>query len=99
MISRIRMDAYGRSPADVADTLYPHADLIEEMLGVSVGRGEFVVERNLAEPDGVFAFKGRLILHPSLNFDDMVEPPAVTATTGLQGAGYPRRADSPLPVA
>lgn len=68
MISRIRLDAYGRTPGDVSETLYPHADYIEEMLGVGVSRGEFVVERNLEEPEeSVFAFKGRLILHPDIS--------------------------------
>lgn len=68
MISRIRMDAYGNSPGDVSNTLYPHADEIEKLLGVPVSRGEFVVERCLEEPDdSVFAFKGRLILHPDIS--------------------------------
>jgi hypothetical protein len=68
MISRIRIDAYGKTPNEVADTLYPHADEIEKVLGVGVSRGECVIEAQLAEPqDSDFAFKGRLNLHPVLN--------------------------------
>lgn len=70
MISRIRLDAYGKSPEDVANTLYPHADLIEgpAVLGVPVSRGECVIERQLGEPEGsAFAFRGRLVLHPDIS--------------------------------
>lgn len=67
MLTRIRLDAFGETPGAVTDTLYPHANLIEEMLGREISRGEFVVERCLPEPDdSEFAFKGRLVLHVPL---------------------------------
>jgi len=69
-LSRIRLDAFGLTPAAVTDTLYPHADLIQEMIGKEVSRGEFVVSRNLEEPiDSDLAFSGRLILHVPLDVD------------------------------
>jgi hypothetical protein len=68
MISRIRIEAFGTTPNEVADTLHPHADLIEQMLGISVGRGEEVIERDTNEPFGSrFAYKGRLNLHPDIS--------------------------------
>jgi hypothetical protein len=68
MISRIRLDAYGKSPGDVSDTLYPHADEIEKLIGREISRGEFVVSRNLKEPEGSFyAFEGRLVLHVDIS--------------------------------
>lgn len=70
MLSRIRLDAFGLTPAAVADTLYPHADLIQELLGKEISRGEFVVSRSLEEPeDSKFAFSGRLVLHVPLDVD------------------------------
>lgn len=80
MISRIRLDAYGTSPGDVSDTLYPHADEIEKLIGRDISRGEFVVERNLEEPeDSFYAFKGRLTLHvdiaPYIVGDPLGPPP------------------------
>lgn len=68
MLSRIRLDAFGLTPAAVTETLYPHADYIQELLGKEISRGEFVVSRNLAEPaDSDFAFSGRLVLHVPLD--------------------------------
>lgn len=65
MITRIRLDAVGLTPAAVTDTLYPHADLIQEMLGIPIKRDEFVVSRDLTVPaDSDAAFTGRLILYP-----------------------------------
>ncbi len=85
MISRIRLDAFGRTPDAVSETLYPHADLIEKMLGVDVCRGECVIERQLAEPEGsLFAFKGRLLLLPDISEAceaDYVEGTSATTTS------------------
>lgn len=67
MITRIRIEACGATIDDVTATLYPHADLIETLLGVHVSRGECVIERQLSEPEAsVFAYKGRLLLHPDI---------------------------------
>lgn len=55
------------TPDEVQRTLYPHADEFERVLGVGVSRGECVISRNLTYPeDSVFAFEGRLILHPDI---------------------------------
>lgn len=68
MISRIRMDAYGRAAEDVANVLENHAKLIEEMLGVSVCFGEQVIERQLDAPrDSALAWRGRMNLHPDIS--------------------------------
>jgi hypothetical protein len=68
MISRIRIEAFGQTAEAVERTLYPHADLIEEMLGISVARGECVLERSTEEPEGSrWAWKGRLQLHPDVS--------------------------------
>lgn len=68
MLSRIRLDAYGGSADEVERTLYPHAAEMERLLGVSVSRGECVIERQVDEPeDGPFAFRGRLLLHPDIS--------------------------------
>lgn len=65
MISRIRLDAYGKTADEVERTLYPHADEIERILNVFVSRGECVIERQMKEPDdSIYAFSGRLTLHP-----------------------------------
>lgn len=68
MISRIRIEAIGVTADEVERTLYPHADEIEKLLGVTVCRGECVIERDVAVPDGGFsAFTGRLLLYPDVS--------------------------------
>lgn len=89
MISRIRIEAYGHSADEVERTLYPHADLFEHVLGVSVNRGECVIERAQDYPDdSVFAFKGRLVLHPDIGEGaQMRPPPRVDATQVIRDEG------------
>lgn len=93
MISRIRLDAYGTTADEVERTLYPHADEIEKLLGVSVARGACVIERNLNEPEeSVFAFQGRLVLHPELGLVTEGLPdglPAEVATNAVGGLAGP----------
>lgn len=67
MISRVRLDGYGTSADYCSRVLNDHADLIEQMLGVSVSRGEEVIEKQLTEPvNSDFSYKGRLILYPDI---------------------------------
>ena len=81
MISRIRLDAYGQTADAVERTLYPHADEFEKVLGVSVSRGECVIERQMEEQEhSMFAFKGRLILHPDISEALEMKPLAATET-------------------
>jgi hypothetical protein len=72
MISRVRLEAYGRNAAAVEESLTNAADSLDDNLFASKsGRGEQVIERSQEEPDGsVFAFRGRLILHPALPLAD-----------------------------
>jgi len=64
MISRIRIEAFGATADEVERTLYPHADEFEKVIGEKgLLRGECVIERDLAAPDGPYAFKGRLLLY------------------------------------
>lgn len=67
MLTRVRLEARGASATEVELILYPHAEHIERLLNVTVGRGECVIERDRAEPDGPFAWKGRLVLHPDMS--------------------------------
>jgi hypothetical protein len=68
MISRIRIDAYGRTASDVEAQLLDFATACDEKVGASsCAYGEMVIERQLEEPYGSdFAFKGRQLLHPSI---------------------------------
>jgi hypothetical protein len=64
MISRIRIDGSGESAADVEAGLHDAADRVEAAFAPhAVKRGEQVIERDLEEPDGSFAFIGRLLLY------------------------------------
>lgn len=64
MISRIRLEAFGSTADEVERTLYPHADEFEKVIGEKgLMRGECVIERDLAVPEGPYAFKGRLLLY------------------------------------
>lgn len=66
-IAHIRLRAYGETADVCSRVMHDHADLIEEMLGVFVSRGEEVIERSLAEPAGsLLAYEGRLNLHPDI---------------------------------
>lgn len=66
-IFNIRLRAYGETADVCSRVMHDHADLIEDMLGVHVTRGEEVIERQLAEPDGsLFTYEGRLLLHPDI---------------------------------
>ena len=78
MLTRIRLDAIGHTADDVEQTLYPHAELIEQkVLGRGMSRGECVIERDVAEPDdSKFAWKGRLLL-----YIDLDSPPGFTVTS------------------
>lgn len=68
MISRIRIETYGRCASHVEEQLLEFAAHCDEKIGASeCAYGEMVIERQLEEPYGSeFAFKGRQILHPSL---------------------------------
>lgn len=82
MISRIRLNSYGSTAALCSQVLHDHANLIEEMLGVSVSRGEEVIQRSLAEPDGCdYAYEGRLTLHPDVARAITNETMTVTSLT------------------
>jgi hypothetical protein len=73
MISRIRLDAFGRTAAEVEATLYDHADEIEKLLGVPTAHGECHIERTLAVPvDTVCDWSGRLLLHPDISTQPLV---------------------------
>lgn len=75
-ISRIRLDAYGTSAGICAQVLHDHAAHIERLLGVSVSRGQEVIERQLAEPaDSMFAYSGRLLLHPDISTPTTIPAP------------------------
>ncbi len=78
MLTRIRLDAVGYTADDVERTLYPHADLIDKLLGREMARGECVIERDTNErPDTAGAWKGRLALYMPLS-----EPGVTVTVTG-----------------
>jgi hypothetical protein len=65
MISRIRIDAFGASAADVEHSLFVAYAHFNDALELNAMPGEQVIERDLVEPHGTrHAFKGRMILHP-----------------------------------
>lgn len=67
MISRIRIDAFGASAADVEHALFTAYAHFNEVLELNAEPGEQVIERDLPEPFGTrHAFKGRMILHPDV---------------------------------
>lgn len=67
-ISRIRFEAYGHSPEDVAATLREYASRLDSASGASeCSQGATVIERNLPEDDGsAFSWQGRMTVHPGL---------------------------------
>lgn len=68
LISRVRLDAFGRSAAEVEATLLDYAtrsDMAAERQ--SCAYGECVIERNLLEEWGdSYSWKGRFVLHPDI---------------------------------
>lgn len=68
MISRIRIEAYGRAASDVEHQLLAFGEKCDVALNVvSCASGEMVIERQLAEPYGSeFGFKGRYTLYPDI---------------------------------
>lgn len=70
MITRIRIEAQGASAAEVESHLVAAADAIEEAISLDGVRGEQVILREMAEPEGTStAFQGRLIVHPNVADD------------------------------
>lgn len=70
MVSRVRIEAFGFSAADVERSLRLAATAMDAHLGLESSWGEQVIEKDMAEPvDSVFHFKGRLILHPNVARD------------------------------
>lgn len=69
LLSRLRLEAFGDSAAAVEWTLKRAARTIEETLDLEGCSGEQVIERDVGEPDGDFAYKGRLIYHPNVADD------------------------------
>lgn len=68
MIFRVRVEAYGYSAADCENSLRKAADAMDVHLGLEASRGQQVIEKDAAEPEGsLFHFKGRLILHPNVS--------------------------------
>lgn len=75
-ICRVRVDAYGSNAEICSRVLHDHAHGIEQLLGVSVARGEEVIQRKLGEPEGtIFAYEGRLLLHPDISVPSPIMPP------------------------
>lgn len=67
MISRIRIDAFGASAADVEHALMAAYARFNEVLELDASPGEQVIERQLEEPYGTrHAFNGRMTLHPDV---------------------------------
>lgn len=69
MITRVRIEAEGGSASEVEAQLTKFAAALDEMMGWLASDGEQVIERQLVEPSGHTAHKGRLILHPNVASD------------------------------
>ncbi len=67
MISRIRIEAFGPSAAEVEHALLVAYAHFNEVLELDAMPGEQVIERDVAAPHGTrHAFSGRMILHPDV---------------------------------
>lgn len=100
MVTRVRIEAQGGSAAEVEATLRLVADTLESIYGWIASRGEQVIERQMAEPEGHTAHAGRLILHPNVASDSgqveflekngvKVTKPAWTADDAVAVGGVP----------
>lgn len=69
MVTRVRIDAEGASATEVEATLFAVADSLDATYRWHASRGEQVIERQLAEPPGFTAYRGRLTLHPNVASD------------------------------
>jgi hypothetical protein len=68
LVSRVRVDAFGRSASEVESTLLEYGKRCD-MAAVrpSCSYGECVIERNLNEEWGAeYSWKGRLVIHPDI---------------------------------
>lgn len=71
MISRIRIDAYGRSAQHCDDALNRYAVWAQEKFGLRCSFGERVLEHQVNEPLGSdFYYKGRITIHFELLTDE-----------------------------
>lgn len=102
MVTRVRIEAEGASASEVEAILYATADALEERFTWLASRGEQVIQREVAEPDGFSAFTGRLILHPNVASDSgqvealakmgvKVTVPKWTADDAVAVGGVPTR--------
>lgn len=108
MVTNVRIDADGQTAAEVEKLLHGVADALDEQFGWIASRGELVIERQLAEPEGAHtAFHGRLKLHPNVASDSgqvdafrrrgiEVSRPSWTATDAVAVGGTPYAGDTLL---
>lgn len=84
MISRIRIEAFGHTAAEVENWLTALASRVNFDFGLQSSFGEQVIQRNVGEPEGTrLAFNGRLILHPNVA-EDAPQRHAIVGVTGDQ---------------
>ena len=84
MISRIRIEAFGPSAADVEAQLQHAAQVADDGLKLDALQGEQVIERDCSAPaDSHYSFKGRLILHPNVAPLEGGNWPKITTNGGM----------------
>jgi hypothetical protein len=68
-VHRVRIEAHGPSVGAVSAALHAVAHRIVGINGVedSIFVGHEVYERDINEPEGSTAYKGRLVVHPAIN--------------------------------
>ena len=68
LIARVRIDAVGKSAAEIEATLLEYASRCDGAMEVNeCSYGECVIERNLEEQWGdSYSWRGRITLHPSI---------------------------------
>lgn len=85
-LTRVRLEADGHNAAEVEACLHKAATELEGHLQLESSWGEQVIERDVAEPMGHTAFRGRMILHPNVADDARQRRVLDPRTPGFVGA-------------